>query len=249
MKPTSARCRSSACARDSLQVRTPRADEVAERVAAELLAGRARELERDRGLGDDRERLDGGDVAALDERLGRLAGLEVDRAQRLHQRRQRLHRRAHDDLLAVRDAALDARRRGSSRGGGPVVVGEDLVVGLRAAQLGELEAVADLDALDRLDAHQRRRQPRVQPLLLGRVRAEPRRHAVRAHLDDPADGVTLGARVVDPLLERLGDDAARARRSRSRASSAFATAPAATARPSAARSPAPARRARRRART
>ena len=57
-----------------------RRDEVAERVAAELLARGARELPRDGGLGDDGERLDGGDVAALDERLRRLAGREVDRA-------------------------------------------------------------------------------------------------------------------------------------------------------------------------
>ncbi len=38
--------------------------------------------------------------------------------QRLHQRRQRLHRGAHDDLLAVRDAAPRSRPRGSSAGGG-----------------------------------------------------------------------------------------------------------------------------------
>ena len=43
-------------------------------VAAELLAGRAGELERDHRLRDDRERLDGGDVAPLDERLRRLVG-------------------------------------------------------------------------------------------------------------------------------------------------------------------------------
>ena len=96
-----------------------RRDEVAERVAAELLARRAGELPRDRGLGDDRERLDRSDVAALDERLRRLAGREVDRRERLHQRRQRLHRRADDDLLAVRDAGLDpagaVRRRVRAR--------------------------------------------------------------------------------------------------------------------------------------
>ena len=54
------------------------ADEVAERVAAELLACRARKLERDSRFGDDGERLDRRDVAALDERLCRLARLEVD---------------------------------------------------------------------------------------------------------------------------------------------------------------------------
>ena len=73
MKPTRARWRSSAVASRSARGTRARADEVAERVAAELLARRARELERDRRLGDDGERLDGRDVAALDERLGRLA--------------------------------------------------------------------------------------------------------------------------------------------------------------------------------
>src|SRR2546430_4317467 len=42
-------------------------DEVAERVPAELLTRRARQLERDRRLGDDRERLDRGHVATRSE--------------------------------------------------------------------------------------------------------------------------------------------------------------------------------------
>ena len=50
-----------------------RSDEVDERVAAELLPGRACELPRHGGLGDDGERLDRLDVAALDERLARLS--------------------------------------------------------------------------------------------------------------------------------------------------------------------------------
>ena len=152
--------------RDVLQMRSMyarhAADEVAERVAAELLARGAGELPRDRGLGDDRERLDGGDVAPLDERLGRLAGREVDGAERLHERRQRLHRGADDDLLAVRDAGLDPA--GAVRGA--ALVGADLVVRLRAAQAGEREAVADLDALHRLDPHHRRGEARVEAVLL-----------------------------------------------------------------------------------
>ena len=77
-------------------------------------------------------------------------------------------------------------------------VGADLVVRLRAAQLREREPVADLDALDRLDPHHRGGQPRVEAVLLRRVRAEPGRHAGRAHLDEAADRVALGARLVDP---------------------------------------------------
>ena len=110
MKPTSATCRSSAVPVDPLQVGAVRRDEVAERVAAELLPRGAGELERDRRLGDDGERLDRGGVARS---TSASAGSPVARStdsQRLHQRRQRLHRRADDDLLAVRDAGLDPAR-------------------------------------------------------------------------------------------------------------------------------------------
>ena len=152
-----------------------------------LSFARAGELPGDRRLGDDRERLDGGHVRALDERLRRLAGLEVDRAERLHQRRQRLHRGADDDLLAVRDAGLDAARVVRVA----AAVGADLVVRLGAEQAGQREAVADLDTLHGLDPHQRDGEPCVEAVLLRRVRAEPRRHAGRAHLDHAADRVAL----------------------------------------------------------
>ena len=66
--PRSERARS-ATRSDALEVGAPGGHEVADRVAAELLVRRARELPRDRGLGHDRERLDRGDVGALDERL------------------------------------------------------------------------------------------------------------------------------------------------------------------------------------
>ena len=136
MKPMSARCRSSARCQ-SIRSRYARhaRDEVAERVAAELLARGARELERDGGLGDDGERLDGGDVAALDERLGRLAGLEVDRA-----RAAASASAAASSPRGRRSPRRSRRRprsrpRGSSRGGAPLVAA-DLVVRLasRAAR-------------------------------------------------------------------------------------------------------------------
>ena len=68
------------------------------------------------------------------------------------------------------------------------VLGDDLVVGQRAGRGGELEPVADLDALDRLDAHQRPGQPRVEPPVPVHVGAEARRQAVHDHLDDAARG-------------------------------------------------------------
>ena len=186
MKPISATCLSSGEASRSARGTPVSRDEVADRVAAELLARGAGELERDRCLGDDRERLDGRRVRALDERLRRLAGGEVDRLQRPHQRRQRLHRRADDDLLAVRDAGLDPARAVRL----PVKARDDLVVRLRAAERREREAVADLDALHRLDAHQRSREPRVEPVVLasrtsralaGRRARAPRRRRRPCH--------------------------------------------------------------------
>ena len=108
--------------------------------------------------------------------------------ERLHQRRQRLHRRADDDLLAVRDAGLDAAGVVRRRGGGRCR--SRRAPPIRAAR--EREPVADLDALHRLDPHHRGGQPCVEPVLLRRVRAEPGRHAGRAHLDDAADRVALG---------------------------------------------------------
>ena len=117
-------------------------------------------------------------------------------AERLHQRRERLHPGANDDLLAVRHAALDAA--GTVRRA--TLVGPDLVVRLRPAQLGEREAVADLDALHRLDAHERGGKTSVEPVLLARVRAEPGRDAGRAHLDDAAERVLVLACGVDRRL-------------------------------------------------
>ena len=224
-------------------------EEVAERVAAELLAGGPSQLERDRRLGHDRKCLHRGDVAALHERLAGLASLQIDRPQRAHQRRQRLHRRTHDHVLAVRDAAFDPAGEVRLTVERALLVGEDLVVRLRAAPLGELEPGADLDALHRLNPHQRGRQPGVQALVLGRVRAEPRRDSARDDFDDAADGVALGSSLVDPLLR--APRSRRGPRPRSRSGRA-APSPPSPRRPRprfASRSPARGRPARRRGRT
>ena len=67
-------------------------------------------------------------------------------------------------------------------------------MGLGAELAGEREAVADLDALDRLDAHHRRREPRVEPVVLRRVRAEPGRHARGARTSTMPPTVSRSAR-------------------------------------------------------
>src|SRR5439155_4598816 len=108
----------------------------------------------------------------------------------LHQRGQRLHCSSDDDLLAVRDAGLDAA--GAIRG--PPLVGADLVVRLRAPQSREREAVADLDALHGLDSQHYGCEARVEPILLAGVAAESRRDAARPHLDAAAERVAILAR-------------------------------------------------------
>src|SRR3954454_23450148 len=119
---------------DPLHVGVSRSDEVAEGIAAELLARGAGELPRAGRLRHDGERLHCGDVASLDECARRLARLDVDGRQGLHQCRQRLHRRAHDYLLAVRHPALETAGTVRLPVDAVLLVAVDLVVGLRAAQ-------------------------------------------------------------------------------------------------------------------
>ena len=203
-----------------------RREHVGERVAAELLSRRAGELPRDRRLGDDRERLDRGDVAALDERLRRLAGGEVDRVERPHQRRQRLHRGADDDLLAVRDAGLDPAGA------------------VRAARAGRARSRRGPRSRARARARSRRRSRRPSPP--GSPSARPRaarRAAPRASRTSRAPGrrrsrgprrrrrACRGRRARRRSQPRSSPARRRSRapsprpRSRAHASSAFATAP------------------------
>ncbi len=58
-----------------------------------------------------------------------------------------------------------------------------------AALPGDLEPVAELDALHRLDTHEGLREQTVDLAVPVHVRSEARRHAVAEHLDDPAEGV------------------------------------------------------------
>src|SRR5207248_6269161 len=99
---------------------------------------------------------DCGSVSALAVRLSRLARLEVDRSERPHERRQRLHGRAHDDLLAVGDTRLDPTRAIRLAVEAARLVALDLVVRLRPTLARELEPVADLYAFHGLRPHQRR---------------------------------------------------------------------------------------------
>ena len=119
-------------------------------------------------------------VAALEGRLLGLLRAQVDRGERHHQRRDRLHDRLRPQLLAVRDRRPRARRRGCVR---PVeaarVVVADLVVEARAGRLAGREPVADRDRLHGRDRHERLGEPSVEPAVPLRERPQARRHAAR----------------------------------------------------------------------
>ena len=208
--------------------------------------------QRDSRLGDDGERLDRLDVAPLDERRSGLAGREVDGAERLHERRQRLHRGADDDGRAVGHAAFEA----ACAVGRASAIRLDLVVRLRAAHAGEREAVSDLDALDRLNAHERCRRAarRDDPPSPRRSRDPAARRLRRPRRRRP---VCPGRHARHPLhpSTRLRSRRRRSprrdprRRCRSRPGAPLRRRRRRRERPSAARSPARARCGRRRART
>ena len=75
-------------------------------------------------------------------------------------------------------------------------------MGLRAGARGDLPGRADADALDRLDRDHRLRDPPVELLRPGDVRAEPRDQAPGAHLEGPAEALVLLAQAVDLLDHR-----------------------------------------------
>ena len=150
---------------------------------------------------------------------GSLGG-DVDRAQRLGQRRDRLHRHARDQRLAGRHAALEAAGAVRLAVVAALLGVEDLVVGLRAGPAREVEPVAEPDALGGLDRQQRARDQPVHPLLPGHVRAEARARArTRAARRSRRSTRSLAQDVdlADHRLRRLGVEAAhRATRRRRR---------------------------------
>ena len=91
--------------------------------------------------------------------------------------------------------ATGARRLAPVRRGG--VVPQDLVVCLAPTAGRDVEAVAHLDALHRLDAHERLREPAVDAAVPVHVRPEPWRDAVPEHLEHPAERVSGLRRVLD----------------------------------------------------
>src|SRR6185437_29265 len=94
---------------------------------------------------------DAGVVAPLGHDLGVVA-VAIDGLARGEDRRGRLHREARDDGLPGRDAAQNAAGVVRQEARLALVAHPHLVGIVLAAQFGSGEAVADLDALDRVDA-------------------------------------------------------------------------------------------------
>ena len=186
-------------------VRVVVAHELVERVAAELAQRLRREHERDHRLRDDARGRDRGDVGAFLERDRLFLRLDVDGLQhRTVQRGERLHRDARDEQVAGGHAAFDAAGvRGLAAVLARVGVPADRVVRLAAAHAGDREALADLDRLHRLDAHQRLREQAVDATIPVHVRTEPGRHAVAEHLDHSAERVA-GLRRLFDLADHVG---------------------------------------------
>ena len=152
---------------------------------------------------------DAGIVAALGDDLG-LVAVAVDGLARGQDRGGRLHGEARDDRLAGRDAAEDAAGMVRQEERLAVIAHAHLVGVLLAGDRGGRKAVADLDALHGVDAHQRGGDVRVE-LAVDR-RAEARRHALGDDLDHGADRGAALADAVEIIARTAADAARRDRR-------------------------------------
>src|SRR3990172_11082482 len=168
-----------------------------EAVSAEFFDHGRRNLESRRGLRHHPCRGHGADIRALHARLERFLARQVHLAKGLHERGDRLHRRAQNDVLPVADPALDAagivRLAVKTRLPAP----EDLVVHEGTRTVGHPETGTYFHSLDRLDAHERRRKPAVELSVRVRMTAEPHGRAGNDHLEYSAEGVPFPFRLVD----------------------------------------------------
>ena len=124
------------------------------------------------------------------DRDGFVTGGHVDGGQCPRHGRDRLHRRPHPQRLTVGHPAFQTAGP-IGRAHHAVGAGIHLVVGDAAAAACGLEAVADLHALDRLDAHDRAGQLAVEAVVTAGERAEPDGQPVDHHLDDSAERVAV----------------------------------------------------------
>ena len=131
--------------------------------------------------------------------LDGFAGQEVRRGERLRQGRDRLHRAADDERLAVRHAAgQPARVVRPVDPAAALAAPLDDVVDRRPEPARLLEPEAEFDAFDDVDAHDRGRKLGVQPPVPLDVRAQANREAVGDDLEHATDRVAVRPRLVDP---------------------------------------------------
>mmetsp|Transcript_12624 Transcript_12624/g.46633 ORF Transcript_12624/g.46633 Transcript_12624/m.46633 type:complete len:326 (+) Transcript_12624:227-1204(+) len=112
-----------------------------------------------------------------------------------------LERNAHNDGLAIADAALDPATSVGLRSGAAVLVNVEGIVVLNASELRPREAAADLEALRCREGHAGLRQLRLQ--LVEDGRSEARRDVLHDTFHDPANAIAALAHFVDPADHAL----------------------------------------------
>jgi hypothetical protein len=115
---------------------------------------------------------------------------------RLHQRRDRLERHVHENILAVGHPALEPTRA-VARACEPAAGHFDGIVDRAPPLARRGERVGELHALRALDRHEGLRDAAVETPVPLRRRAEPRDGAADPQRDDPAERVTRVARLRD----------------------------------------------------
>src|SRR5688572_22487398 len=185
--------------RDPLAVRGEARLHVLHPVAAGGFEEGVGEDEREHRFGDHSARGDCGDVAPLVGGACGFAGREVHGVEPFRERRERLHVNDDDDLLAVRDARLEAPRSVRPATQRTVGAALDLVVGARSGTARRLDRGPELDRLHGGDRKHGRADTSVQLAVPRRVGPESRGDAPSAHEDRAAQRLAILFRGVDRL--------------------------------------------------
>ena len=132
-----------------------------------------------------------------------FTGGSVNGLQGLRHGRNGLHCRAHTQQVANAHAALNTTCT-VGIAGYAVLANGNLVVSGSARAVSGRETVANLNALNRLNTHQRCGKARVQAAVPVHVRTQSGRHTVREHLNHAAESLAVLVRLVHALNHRVG---------------------------------------------